>query len=145
MEINKAIRKAYFQALNGNVLDKDTNPIPFYDVYAIPEDVNYPYCLLSSQTATQLNIKRCKRYNTTMLIDIVTGATDPIGRAESEDIAEQIEDIVNPDTFIDLDLTADGYQLGNTTKESDTYLTDRNDVYYIYRKLLTYNHLTVKI
>ena len=145
MEINKAIRTAYFTALNGNVLDKDANEVPFYDAFAIPDDISYPYILLSSQTANQKVIKHCKRYTTTMLIDVVTGSKSIKGRSESEDIAEQIENIVNPDSGIGLNLTDNGYQLGNTIKESDTYLTIINESYYIVRKLITYKHLTVKL
>lgn len=144
MELSKAIRTAYFTALNGNIIF-NSKIVPVFDAYALPDGIPYPYILLSSQTSNQLSIKRCKRYNASILIDIVTGSTDPIGRSDAEDIAEQIEDIVNPDTFIDLDLTTDGYQLGNTTRESDNDLTDKNNIYYIYRKLLTYSFLAVKL
>lgn len=144
MELSKAVRTAYFEALDGNITFNSV-VVPVYDAYAVPDGIPYPYILLSSQTSNQLSIKRCKRYNSSILIDIVTGSTDPIGRSDAEDIAEQIEDIINPDTFTDLDLSDYGYQLGNTTRESDNDLTDKNNIYYIYRKLLTYSHLIVKI
>lgn len=144
MELSKAVRTAYYNALSGNVTF-NSNVVPVFDAYAVPDGVNYPYVLLSSQTSNQLTIKRCKRYNTSILVDIVTGSTDPIGRSDAEDIAEQIEGIINPDTFIDLDLSAYDYQLMNTTRDNDTDLTDKNNIYYIYRKLLTYNHLIVKL
>lgn len=144
MELSKAIRTAYFTALDGNITH-NAQVVPVYDAYAIPDSVTYPYILLSSQTSNQLQIKRCKRYNASILIDIVTGSTDPIGRSDAEDIAEQIEGIVNPDTFIDPDLSIYGYQLGNTTREGDNDLSDKNGVYYIYRKLLTYSFLAVKL
>lgn len=144
MELSKAIRTAYYTALNGNIT-YNGNDVPVFDAYAIPDGVTYPYILLSSQTSNQLQIKRCKRYNASILIDIVTGSTDPIGRSDSEDIAEQVENMVNPDTFIDPDLSAYGYQLGNTTRESDNDLSDKNNIYYVYRKLLTYSFLAVKL
>jgi len=144
MELSKAIRTAYFTALNGNVT-YNGNDVPLFDAYAVPDGISYPYILLSSQTSNQLRIKRCKRYNASILIDIVTGSTDPIGRSDAEDIAEQIENIINPDTFIDPDLSAYGYQLGNTTREGDNDLSDKNNIYYIYRKLLTYSFLAVKL
>lgn len=144
MELSKAIRTAYYTALSGNVTFNG-NDVPVFDAYAIPDGVTYPYILLSSQTSNQLNIKRCKRYNASILIDIVTGSTDPIGRSDAEDIAEQIEDIVSPDTFLDPDLTSYGYQLGNTTREGDNDISDKNNLYYIYRKLLTYSFLAVKL
>lgn len=144
MELNKAIRTKYFEMLNGQV-SFNSQIVPVFDAFAIPDGVKYPYILLSSQTSNQLQIKRCKRYNSSILIDIVTGSTDPIGRSDSEDIAEQIENIVNPDSFIDPNLSAYGYQLGNTFLESTNDLTDKNNIYYIYRKLLTYSFLAVKI
>lgn len=144
MEISKAIRTAYFQALNGNIT-YNSNDVPIYDVYAIPEGVTYPYILLSSQTSSQISVKRCKRYNTTLLVDIVTGNQQPIGRGQSEDIAEQVENIVTPGTFVELDLSTYGYQLLNTELESNTDLSSKNDTYYIFRKLLRFNSLTVKL
>lgn len=144
MELSKAIRTAYYTALNGNVTFESI-AVPVFDAYALPDGIPYPYILLSSQTSNQLSIKRCKRYNASILIDIVTGSTDPIGRSDAEDIAEQIESIVNPDTFLDPDLSAYGYQLGNTTRESDNDLSDKNNIYYVYRKLLTYSFLAVKL
>jgi len=144
MELSKAVRTAYYTALDGNIIF-DSAVVPVYDAYALPDGIPYPYILLSSQTSNQLSIKRCKRYNSSILIDIVTGSTDPIGRSDAEDIAEQVEDIVNPDTFVDIDLSSHGYQLGNTTRDGDNDLTDKNNIYYIYRKLLTYNFLIVKL
>lgn len=144
MELSKAIRTAYFNALDGNVI-YNAGIVPVFDAYAVPDGVSYPYILLSSQTSNQLQIKRCKRFNSSIIVDVVTGSTDPIGRSDAEDIAEQIDDIINPDTFIDLDLSSYGYQLGNTTRDGDNDLSDKNNIYYIYRKLITYNHLIVKL
>ena len=143
MELSKAIRTAYYTALNGNVT-YNGNDVPLFDAYAVPNGVSYPYILLSSQTSNQLRIKRCKRYNASILIDIVTGSTDPIGRSDAEDISEQIDNIISPDTFKDLDLSAYDYQIIDTYRDNDTDLSDKNNVYYIFRKLLTYNHLVVE-
>jgi len=144
MELSKAVRSAYFAALDGNITF-NSNVVLIFDAYALPDGVSYPYILLSSQTSNQLNIKRKKRYNASILIDIVTGSTDPIGRSDAEDIAEQVDAIVNPDTFVDIDLSAYSYQLMNTNRDNDNDLTDKNNIYYIYRKLLTYNFLIVKL
>jgi len=144
MELSKAVRTAYFTALNGNITF-NSNVVPVFDAYAVPDGIPYPYILLSSQTSNQLQIKRCKRYNSGILIDIVTGSTDLIGREDSEDIAEQIENIINPNTFIDIDLSSYGYQLMNTIRENDTDLSDKNNLYYVYRKLMSYNFLIAKL
>jgi len=143
MELSKAIRTAYYTALSGNVTF-ESKIVPVFDAFALPDGIPYPYILLSSQTSNQLRIKRCKRYNVSILIDIVTGATDPIGRSDAEDIAEQVDEIISPDTFGDLDLSAYDYQICDTYRDNDTDLSDKNNIYYIYRKLLTYNHLVVQ-
>lgn len=139
MELSKAIRTGYYTALNGNI------SAPVYDVYAIPEGVKYPYVLLSSQTSIQGNLKRCKKYDATILLDIVTGSTDPIGREQSENIAEEIENIINPDSFADIDLSSNGYSIGNTTRGSDYDMGDKNGAYYVFRKLIRYEHLISKL
>jgi len=144
MELSKAVRTAYYTALDGNITF-NSNVVPVFDAFTVPDGVSYPYILLSSQTSNQLSIKRCKRYNASILIDVVTGSTDPIGRSDAEDIAEQIEDIVNPDNFVDPDLSVYGYQIVNTTREGDNDISDKNNIYYIYRKLLTYSFLAVKL
>jgi len=144
MELSKAVRTAYFTALNGNITF-NSNVVPVFDAYAVPDGVSYPYILLSSQTSIQGNLKRCKRYDASILIDIVTGSTDPIGRSDAEDIAEQIENIINPDSFADLNVNANGYDIGNTSRAGDSDLSDKNGIYYIYRKLITYDHIITKL
>lgn len=144
MELSKAIRVGYFNALDGNVTYNGFD-VPVFDAYALPEGISYPYILLSSQTSVQGNLKRCKRYNASILIDIVTGSTDPIGRSDSEDIAEQIEDIINPDSFEDLNINLNGYDIGNTSRAGDNDLSDKNGIYYIFRKLITYDHIITKL
>ncbi len=145
MELSKAIRFGYYDALFGNVTSNSV-PVPIFDVYAVPEDVDKPYILLSTQTSNQGNLKRCKRYTATILIDIVTGGLNSMaGRIQPEDIAEQIEDIINPDSFEDIDISAYGYAIGNTSRESDTDSSLQNGSEYIYRKLIRYEHIVTKI
>lgn len=140
MEVSKALRFAYYDALSAQI------SVPIFDVFALPEDTPYPYILLSTQTSVQMGIKRCKAYDATMLIDIVTGGPGVAsGRIQAEDLAEQIEDIVNPDTLVDLDLRANGYAIGFTTREMDTDLSSMNGTVNIYRKLIRYKHLISKL
>lgn len=139
MELSKAVRTGYYQALNGVI------SAPVYDAFAVPEQPQYPYVLISSQTSVQRTIKRCKAYDITIVIDIVTGSQSQIGMSQAEDIAEEIENIVNPDTYVDLDITAYGYKIGNTFRVGDNNLTARNDLYYVYRKIITMAHIVSKI
>ena len=142
MELSLSLRTAFYDALNGNITSNG-QPVPIYDVFAIPEQPKYPYILLSSQTATQRNVQRCKVYDASLLVDIVTGSTDPIGREQSEEIAGQIEDIVIPSDFTDL-IAPGGYVIGDTWREQDFEDTNKNDIYYIYRKLIRYNFIISK-
>lgn len=135
MELSKAIRTGYYSALNGVI------SAPVYDAFAIPEQVQYPYVLVSNQTSVQRYLKTCKAYDVQIILDIVTGSTDTIGMSDAEDIAEEIENIINVG---DIDISANGYVIGNTFRVGDGHLTSKNDKYYIYRKLLTYSHIVSK-
>lgn len=139
MELSKAVRTGYYSALDGNI------SADVYDAFAIPDHPQYPYVLISSQTSVQRTIKRCKAYDVSITLDIVTGSTDPIGMGQAEDIAEEIEDIINPDDFVDIDLTSNGYKIGNTFRVGDGQITSRNKLYYVYRKLITYSHIISKV
>lgn len=144
MNVSTAIRIGYSGALNGNVTANGT-AVPVYDAYSIPEGVEYPYIIISSQTEVERRVKWCRMYEATVLIDIVTGSLGISGRRQSEDIAAQIEPILNPVTGPLIDITANGYKIGDTERIFSENLEDRNDVYYIYRKLLRYRLLVEKI
>ena len=145
MELNKAIRHGYYDALNGNIYHNGYE-VPIFDVFALPENVSKPYILLSTQTSFQRNLKRCKMYNASILIDVVTGGQNfAIGRSQAEDIAEQIEDIINPDSFDDISIEQYGYSIGNTTRESDSDGSLMNGNEYVVRKLIRYEHIVTKL
>lgn len=144
MTLSKALRTGYFAKLDGNVMNGIT-PVPVYDLFALPEITDYPYILLSSQTSSQIGVKSSKSYNATILIDIVTGDNQPIGREQSETIADQIEMLVNPDDRTDVDITANGYEIGDTWREEDGDMKNKNNEYYIVRKLMTYRHIITKL
>lgn len=144
MEIGLAIRTGYYTALNGNVTH-NSKAVPVYDVFAIPEGVEFPYILISTQTDVQRGSKTCKLFDATVTVDIVTGAINPIGRAQSEMIAEQVENIINPDSRADIAIESNKWSIGDTRRESGGYLTSKNNQFYIFRKLLTYNHIVTKL
>lgn len=141
MNKSKALRTGYYTALNGNVT-YNSALVKFYDSYQKPTDSEQFYVLLSTQTSSQRGLKQNgKVYDDTILIDIVTKFPKPVGRAVSEEIAEQIENIIDAG----IDLTAYGYKIGNTNLESDTDMEAKNDQYYIFRKLMRYKHLIDKL
>lgn len=139
MELSSAVRTGYFTALNGNIT-YNGEEVPVYDTFAMQDGTPYPYILLSSQTSTQRGTKGCKLYDATILIDIVTGNLNKSGRFQAEQIAEQIDDLA-----YNIDISVNGFKIGNTLRESDTDLGDKNEQYYIYRKLLRYGLLIDKL
>lgn len=139
MELSKAVRTGYYTALSGVI------SAPVFDAFALPNEVNYPYVLISSQSSVQRSIKRCKVYDLSIVIDIVTGSPNVIGMSQAEDIAEEIENIINPDTFEDIDIRSNGYKIGDTRRIADNQITTKNEVNYIFRKLITYSHIIHKI
>lgn len=134
-----AIRTGYVSALKGNI------SAPVFDAFALPEDTTYPYVLLSSQTEVQREVANGKVYDATVLVDIVTGSQDPIGREESEVLAEEVEAIINPDSDVDIDITQYGYRIADTNREQGFDQSARNGVFYVFRKLLRYRHIVHKI
>lgn len=138
MELSKAIRIGYIQALSGI-------SVPVYDGFALPEDVDPPYVLVSAQTSVQRNVKRCKNYDAQIVLDVVTRSIDPIGFTDSEDIAEEIENIVIPDTFEDINIELNGFEILDTHRLNDNHISERNAQFYLYRKIITYNHIISKL
>lgn len=139
MELSKAVRTGYYTALSGVI------SAPVFDAFALPNNIDYPYVLISSQTSVQRTVKRCKVYDLSIVIDIVTGSPNVIGMSQAEDIAEEIENIINPDTLEDIDIRANGYKIGDTRRIADNQITTKNEVNYIFRKLITYSHIIHKI
>jgi len=139
MELSKAVRTGYYSALSGVI------SAPVFDAFALPNGVDYPYVIISSQSSVQRTVKRCKVYDLSIVIDIVTGSPNVIGMSQAEDIAEEIENIINPDTFEDIDIRANGYKIGDTRRIADNQITTKNEVNYIFRKLITYSHIIHKI
>jgi hypothetical protein len=139
MDQSKSIRTGYFQALDGNVMHEGS-PVKICDAFG---DGETPYVILTSQTATQTPVKRNKAFDCTIVVDIFAKYNTAKGFDDVEDIAEQIEAIINPENEQDLTLT--GFQIVGTQKELDQNLPDKNGSIYIYRKLLRYRHKLFKL
>lgn len=139
MELSRAIRTGYIQALDGVI------SVPVFDAFAVPEDPGGSYVLVSSISSVQRIIKRCKAWDVSVVLDIVTRTADPSGMRTADGIAEEIENIINPDSQVDIDITNNGYRLGNTFRLGDNNITSKGDLYYLYRKLVTYSHIVSKV
>lgn len=139
MELSRAVRTGYISTLDGAI------SVPVYDSFAIPEDAGDAYVLIGTITSVQSIVKRCKVWNVSVVLDIVTKSNSPTGMRMADDIAEEIDEIINPDSQIDIDITSNGYRIGNTFRLGDNNITSKGDLYYLYRKLVTYSHIVSKI
>lgn len=138
MEVSLAVRIGYVSALDGNISAE------VFDAFALPENTPYPYVLISSQTEVQREVTDGKVYDVTVQIDVVTGSQEPIGRQQAEEIASEIENIINPDTYQDIDIATYGYRIADTNRELGFSQFDRNGIFYINRKIIIYRHLCHK-
>lgn len=141
MNKSRALRTGYYNALSGSI-SYNGNTVKVYDSYVKIEDSESFYVILSTQTSSQRGAKtNSKFYDDTILIDIVTKFSKPAGKSASEDIAEQIETAIDAG----IDITPNGYKIGNTNLESDTDLETVDNQIYIFRKLMRYKHLIDKL
>jgi hypothetical protein len=135
MDLSLALKTAYFQALDPEI------GVSVYDAFSIPERVSYPYVIISSIDVNEIVNSGCKSYQATVTLDIVTGFSSPTGMNTAWIIGENIESIINPNSRINLDLSANGYQMGQTRLTGSNSLQLRTDNYYIYRNIRTYSHI----
>lgn len=135
MDLSLALKTAYFQALDPEI------GVSVYDAFSIPERVSYPYVIISSIDVNEIVNSGCKSYQATVTLDIVTGFSSPTGMNTAWIIGENIESIINPNSRINLDLSANGYQMGQTRLTGSTAIQLRTDNYYIYRNIRTYSHI----
>lgn len=128
------VRAAYFTALNGNLTALNSSNVPVYD--DVPNNAPYPYVKLSDQTQTQEEMARdCTSLDTTILIDIVTGFIQGGGKKESDNLANQILQIVHPS------ISVSGFQSFDTVLEASNTLEEKTDSHKIYRRLLRFRNV----
>lgn len=144
MEIQEAIKTGYYQALNGNIT-LSGSVVPVFTDTAIPENQNEPYIIIGTATVVQRPTDRCKLFEVQQTLDIVTATKSPTGNSDANEIANQVEAIINPDSRVDIDVTAYGYRIGDTYLTSTGQLGLKNANRYIYRVIKTYRHLTNKL
>ena len=132
MSVHEALLKAYYTTISGL-------GYACYQEFAVPENVNYPFVLISTIQVIQRQVKPCVQYECFVTVDIVTGSISPVGNLQAVGIAEDIDAAINdPETNIAL---ASPWVIGNTYLQSSNNLSSRNDDSYIYRNIRTYRHL----
>lgn len=144
MDLNQAIKTAYFKALKGNIL-QDGEVVPVVDSFAIPTNLTYPYIVLNTISTKQISVKRCFIYDAFAQVDIVTGSINNIGTEKSNEISENVQKILIPLDFTDLDLNSYGFEIAKSELSSNLNISDKSDNIYLFRKILTIQHLINKI
>jgi hypothetical protein len=133
MDISLAIKSGYYENLSYGL------NIPVYDAFAVPSDATYPYVIIASiQPIEELNSK-CKSWDVAVTLDIVTGFTSPKGMKQAFEISGLIEEIINPASRVQIDLSPYGYQIGQTRSNSVPNQFWTNN-YWIYRSIKTFSH-----
>lgn len=139
MDISLALKTGYFQALSPEI------GIPIYDAFAVKTEATYPYVIISNISVSERIPNGCKIYNATVTLDVVTGFSSPTGMAIAWNISEMITDIVNPMNLQDLDIEGNGWAIGETRLSGSNPIQLRTGTFWIYRNLLTFNHIVYPI
>ena len=133
MTIETAIGNAYFQALSPEI------GYPVYRAFAVPESASFPYVIITTIDVNQVIPSGCKKWRVSVTLDIVTGFPSPTGNTQSNTIANLIENIINPDSMLDISI-ASPYSIGDTRNTLSRNLENKSDNSWIYRNLRTYQH-----
>ena len=137
MDLTEALQRGYYQALT---------PLGYqvYSAYAVPENVNYPFILISTISNNQLTVDRpCIIHEAFITVDIVTGFLNPLGRAQALEISHAIENVINPDDGTPFPIPEPWVNTGSWLQNNGTLESKANN-YYIYRVVKTYRHLISK-
>ena len=135
MDIQLAIKTAYFQALSDQI------GVPIYDAFAIPSDATYPYLIIASITDRERLPRGCRIYNVDVQLDVVTGFSAPTGMNQAWIISDEIKNIIWPNDFSDIDARPLGYVIGETVYAGSNPLQLRTNNYWIYRNIITFSHI----
>ena len=129
-----ALRKAYFEALDGMVYD-----VPVFN--RPPNREKYPFILLSNQTAVDISDKTSYCWECTILVDIVTGFDGDFGGGmQADEIGEEVIGIIRTRAEGYLDLGAE-LQVVTTTIDDVSSIDSQSQTHYIYRKLIRFRHI----
>lgn len=124
IDTHKALRKAYYDALEGVLtVNSGQTIVHVYDELAqgIDQQNEKYYVLMTTQTATEDSTLTKFGHETTMLLDIVARTTATVGKNILDEIAAQILTIIIPAVGQN-GLTPQPYlQIALVKKESDQY------------------------
>lgn len=106
-----------------------------YSAGAVPQSQEYPYVIVSEIQAIQ-RVFEGLQWNVFGTIQIVTGSVNPIGKRQSYELAEQIDNVINNG----VQHSGNGYVMDSTYLQSSTTLDEEGSFGYIYRNIRFYTH-----
>ena len=141
-DINKPVRLAFWNLLNGN-LEYEGNNVPVSDEI-LTEDANY-YVLLTNQTSTPDETKTSFDAEATMTVDIITKTYQSVTKDIADDIADQILTLLRPTPNTHALPTPANWQFLNLRKTGDQYLSlNVTPTSSIIRRVMTFSFRVVQ-
>lgn len=138
------VRKAYYSLLAGNITYNGNN-VNIYDELAEDEDGDN-YVILSTQIDTDTSNKQSFESTHTITIDIVTRFVTSARKYPSEDIAEQILDLVLPTPSSTGLVSPIGLQITAVKLlDSQSLSVEQFDTFKVVRKILRFQQKCVQI
>ncbi len=132
------LRKAYFTALEGNII-VNAIEVPIYDGMN-PYGTDELFIVLSERDAVQQDGKNCFNYQCTFLVDCIVKNSN-FGYATSEAIANEVLTLINSDII----LTMNNFQMASTEVTSKFNLSALNEDDNVFRTLIRFSHILHQI
>lgn len=113
------VRKAFYEALNGNLEYNSVN-VPVYDEVSVNAPNNY--VILSTQTSSDTDTLNSFQNDATILVDIVSKQGASVRKDVVDNIANQVFLILKPSPQTNGLPLQEGFQLGCLKVRSDNHL-----------------------
>jgi len=141
VDVNKAVRYAIFQALDGN-LTYDGSPVPVVDESVTLDQNLTMYVALTTQTAVETSNFAQFEHECTLQIDIAHKTQYAVSKDGVDDVAQQIFDILQPSVTTNGLASQSGVQFTDLSKATDNYLTMvLNNMGPVVRRIIVYKVL----
>lgn len=138
-DINRALRKKYFEMLNGNLIINDT-AVPVHYKY-IPNIIDAPiYVLITTVSNTDISTKQRHMTDTSIQIGIYSKDTIANDGAAVDEIADQIYAIVCPTTLSKIDLMPEFQVVFFNMQSDNSPDAIQTDTSIFVNRFITFSH-----
>lgn len=146
MDREKAIRLAYFEALDGN-LTYESSQVQVFDNKFEPVANSSTYVLFSNQSSQDQGNFSSFRWTSRITLQIVSKTQSAVSSDVVDDVGEQIEAIIFPgEPKTNGLIQQSGWQIINVSLDSANYTTlELSPTNTVITKLLTFSQTITKI